>query len=196
MEYLFSAPRRASSTVFRVCSARLGSQAAPTWEEQEVSAREPDDSRTPRLSPPAQPDLPPEAGKRREAVLRAVLHWRPERLKLALRVCRPRGAPELGGSASPRAALQALLRSRRWRRGQPRCPSHAPFLEKKEAESGWPRSRCPALLSPTFPDWRPTGPALPRTGSLLLSCPPPNFSKLHRLRYSSLCPFLLLSAFL
>lgn len=87
MEYLFSAPRRASSTVFRVRSARLGSQAAPTWEEQEVSAREPDDSRTPRLLPPAQPDLPPEAGKRREAVLRAVLHGRPERLKLSLLKC-------------------------------------------------------------------------------------------------------------
>lgn len=107
MEYLSSARRRASSAVFRVRSAPCTSPAAPTWEEQEISARAPDDSQTSRRPSPAQPDPPPEAGERREAALGAVHGGRLERLELALLKCV--GPTALGG-------WEALAR-RRWRFG-------------------------------------------------------------------------------
>ena len=133
------APRRACSAVSRVRCAGSGSQAAPTWGGQEVSARAPDDSRTSQLPPPAQPDPPPEAGESGER--RSSTGVRSAWNSSCAEVCGVRGAPGrggsgqggsgAGGSGSPRAALRALRWPRGWRRGQPRSPNHALFLEKE-----------------------------------------------------------------
>lgn len=153
------------------------------------------------------PDLPapipcpagPTPGGRRKAGSRARRgpRWTPRAPRARpAKVCRSHRPWGLGGSGSPKVALRTLLRPRGWCGGQPRSPNHAPFLEKEAAESGWLRSRGPALFSPTFPYWRPTGPATPCAGSPLLSCLPPNFYNYNGSGIPrSLC-FLLISAIL
>lgn len=183
---LFRAGARVQCGVPRAVSSLLVSGGSYLGGTRGLSAGT---SRLPDLPAPTPCPAGPTPGGRRKAGSRA--RRGPPRTPRAPRarpaeVCRSHRPLGLGGAGSPKAALRALLRPCGWCSGQPRSPNHAPFLEKEAAESGWLRSRGPALFSPTFPDWRPTGPATTCTGWLLLSCLPPNFSKLQRLRYSPL----------